>query len=54
MEIIYLLIAVSLLVALVFLGAFIWSVKSGQFDDTYGSSVRWLHDDDEEDYKPKA
>ncbi len=48
MEIIYLLISVSLLVALIFLGAFIWSVKSGQFDDTYGSSVRFLHDDDED------
>lgn len=48
MEIIYLLIAVSLIVALVFLGAFIWSVKSGQFEDSYGSSVRLLHDDDED------
>ena len=48
MEIIYLLIIVSLLVALLFLGAFIWSVKSGQFDDPYGSSVRLLHDDDDE------
>lgn len=45
MEIIYLLIGISLIVALVFLGAFIWSVKSGQFDDSYGSSVRLLHDD---------
>lgn len=46
MEIIYLLISVSLLVALIFLGAFLWSVRSGQFDDSYGSSVRLLHDDD--------
>lgn len=53
MEIIYLLISVSLVVALIFLAAFIWSVKSGQFDDTYGSSVRLLHDEeDEDDEKP--
>ncbi|NVK28496.1 MAG: cbb3-type cytochrome oxidase assembly protein CcoS [Flavobacteriia bacterium] len=54
MEIIYLLISVSLLVALVFLGAFIWSAKSGQFDDSYGNSVRLLHDDDEDDHKPQS
>lgn len=36
----------SLLVALIFLGAFIWAVKSGQFDDKYTPSVRILLDDD--------
>lgn len=35
----------SLLVALIFLGAFIWAVKSGQFDDKYTPSVRMLLDD---------
>lgn len=39
------LIGVSLTVAVVFLGAFLWSMKSGQFDDTYGPSVRMLFDD---------
>ena len=46
MEIIYVLISVSLLVALVFLSAFFWSVKSGQFDDDYTPSVRMLFDDE--------
>jgi cbb3-type cytochrome oxidase maturation protein len=42
MIIIVLLISVSLLIALVFLAAFLWSMKSGQFDDTYTPSVRIL------------
>ncbi len=45
MEIIYVLITVSLVVALIFLSAFFWSVKSGQFDDDYTPSVRILFDD---------
>jgi len=44
MGIIYLMIIVSLIVALGFLGAFIWSVKSGQYDDDYTPSVRMLFD----------
>ena len=34
MNIFYLLIGVSLFAALIFLGAFIWAVKTGQFDDS--------------------
>lgn len=45
MLIIILLIAISLTIAILFLVAFIWSMKSGQFDDTYGPSVRMLFDD---------
>ena len=45
MEIMYVLIGFSLLVALVFLGAFIWSVKSGQYEDKFTPSVRMLFDD---------
>lgn len=45
MTIIILLISISLTIALIFLGAFIWSIRSGQFDDTYGPSVRMLFDD---------
>ncbi|MEQ9591886.1 MAG: cbb3-type cytochrome oxidase assembly protein CcoS [Cyclobacteriaceae bacterium] len=45
MNIIVLLILISLSIALLFLGAFIWSMKSGQYDDTYGPSVRILFDD---------
>jgi cbb3-type cytochrome oxidase maturation protein len=45
MNIIIALICISLTVALIFLGLFLWSLKSGQFDDTYGPSVRMLFDD---------
>jgi cbb3-type cytochrome oxidase maturation protein len=41
----YVLIGCSLLLAICFLGAFIWSVKSGQMDDEYTPSVRILFDD---------
>lgn len=45
MNIIFLLIIVSLLVALGFLAAFFWAVKSGQYDDDHTPSVRMLFDD---------
>lgn len=44
MSIMYLLIGCSLTLAIFFLGAFIWSVKSGQLDDDYTPSVRILFD----------
>jgi cbb3-type cytochrome oxidase maturation protein len=45
MSIIFILIFISSLVASTFVVAFIWSVKSGQYDDTYSPSVRLLFDD---------
>lgn len=45
MNIIALLITISLAIALIFLGVFLWSMKSGQYDDTYTPSVRMLFDD---------
>lgn len=44
MEVIYMLIGFSLLVALIFLALFFWAVKSGQFDDQYTPSMRVLFD----------
>lgn len=46
MNVIFILIAVSLLVAIGFLAAFIWSIRAGQFDDEYTPSVRILFDDE--------
>ncbi len=45
MSVIIILIIASIVVALGFLAAFIWSVKSGQYDDTYSPSVRILFED---------
>lgn len=48
MSIIFLLILFSLVLAIAFLFAFIWSVKDGQFDDDYTPSVRILFDDEKQ------
>ena len=45
MSVIVLLIIFSILVALIFLVAFIWAVRSGQYDDMDSPSVRILFDD---------
>ena len=45
MKIMFLLIGCSLFLAIGFLLAFIWSVKSGQMEDDYTPSVRILFDD---------
>jgi cbb3-type cytochrome oxidase maturation protein len=52
MTIIIALICISLTVAVIFLLAFLWSMRSGQFDDTYGPSVRMLFDDKNKEKKP--
>ena len=44
MSIILILIASSLAVALVFLVAFVWAVKSGQYQDDYTPAHRMLFD----------
>ncbi|MCF7807097.1 MAG: cbb3-type cytochrome oxidase assembly protein CcoS [Candidatus Marinimicrobia bacterium] len=45
MYVMFILMAASLTASLIFLGAYIWSVRSGQFDDKYTPSVRMLFDD---------
>ena len=51
MSVIFILIACSLLLAIGFLGAFLWAFKSGQFEDDYTPSVRILFDDALDDQK---
>ena len=46
MSIIFLLLSVSICVAIVFFIAFIISVKRGQYDDTYTPAVRMLFEDE--------
>jgi cbb3-type cytochrome oxidase maturation protein len=46
MSVIYLLISISILVAIVFFIAFVMAVKKGQYDDDYTPSVRMLFDDE--------
>jgi len=47
MTIIVYLIPVALALGLLGLGAFIWSIRSGQFDDMQGPAYRILDDDDD-------
>lgn len=46
MSVIYVLISISILVAIGFFIAFICAVKTGQYDDDYTPSVRMLFDDE--------
>ena len=46
MSVIYLLLSLSILVAVIFFVAFIFAVKNGQYDDSYTPSVRMLFEDE--------
>ena len=48
MQVMFVLIGASLLVAIIFVVAFIWSVRRGQYDDLHTPSVRMLFDDQSE------
>lgn len=45
MSVIFLLIPLSILFAIAFLFAFVWSVRSGQYEDTTTPSMRVLLDE---------
>ena len=46
MEILYLLIPLAVLIAIVIVGALLWAVRSGQFEDLEGPAHRILMDDE--------
>lgn len=48
------LIPAALLLGLLGLGAFLWSLKSGQFDDLDGAAHRILLDDDDKPLPPEG
>jgi len=47
MEIIFLLIPLALILLVVIIGLYLWSIRSGQFDDLEGPAHEILMDDDE-------
>jgi cbb3-type cytochrome oxidase maturation protein len=51
MNIIYFLIGCSIVMALIFLVAFFWSVKNGQLDDMHTPAIRILFDEDKPEDK---
>ena len=48
MDILLILIPLALILGLVGLAAFLWTLKSGQYDDLDGAAHRILLDDDDE------
>lgn len=46
MSALYILVLASITVAAFFLVAFIWSVRSNQYEDRRGASLRMLYDDE--------
>jgi cbb3-type cytochrome oxidase maturation protein len=51
MSALFILIGVSIIVAAGFLAAFIWSMKSGQYNDDYTPSVRMLFENETSENK---
>ena len=49
MDILYFLIPLSILLVIIIVAAFLWAIRSGQFDDLEGPAHRILLDDDEQD-----
>ena len=49
MEVLIYLVPLALALGLLGLGAFLWSLKSGQFDDLEGAAWRAIMDDDSPD-----
>ena len=54
MSALFYLIPVALFLGLVGLAAFLWSLKSGQFEDLDGAAHRILLDDEEDSPKPPS
>ncbi|GGK20100.1 cytochrome oxidase maturation protein Cbb3 [Yeosuana aromativorans] len=52
MSVIYILLTISIIVAVIFFIAFILAVKNGQYDDSYTPSVRMLFEDELVKEKP--
>ena len=48
------LIPIALFLGLIGLGAFLWALRSGQFEDMDGAAERILHDDDDEPTPPPS
>ncbi|MBN4047055.1 cbb3-type cytochrome oxidase assembly protein CcoS [bacterium AH-315-P13] len=53
MSVIYILLTISIVIAIGFFIAFILVVKSGQYDDSYTPSVRMLFEDELVKEQPK-
>lgn len=53
MGMIYIMLIVSLVLAVFFLVFFLWAAKSGQYEDDYAPSVRILYEDEPNTHNKK-
>lgn len=52
MEVVYFLVVLAIAITGLIAWAFLWSVRTGQFDDLEGPAHRILHEDDGPDIAP--
>lgn len=52
MDVLIYLVPMALALGLLGLAAFLWSLKSGQYDDLDGAAWRAIHDDDAPPFRP--
>jgi len=53
MAVLYILVLASIVVAATFLIAFIWSIKTNQYEDQKGAAMRMLYDNNDIDTENK-
>lgn len=53
MSVVFVLIGASLLVAIGFLAAYLWAVKSGQYDDKHTPAIRILFENNRKEHSSK-
>lgn len=46
MSVLFLLVPLAILLVAIFVGAYVWSTRTGQFDDLTTPAMRALHDDE--------
>ncbi len=53
MSVLFVLVPLAILLVAVFVGAYVWSSRSGQFDDLTTPAMRALHDEPTRKEQPK-
>jgi cbb3-type cytochrome oxidase maturation protein len=54
MSVLFVLVPLAILLVAIFVGAYVWSTRSGQFDDLTTPAMRALHDDSSAPSEPPA
>lgn len=54
MSVLFVLVPLAILLVAIFVGAYVWGTRSGQFDDLTTPAMRVVHDDDASSTPPAA